>query len=251
MRAPSFVDDLRAVMWKEWRELGDQFDTRSRANIIILTIVVIQFSVVTPVFIGPSWLSSAGLLLTFPLLASTISVQPTIDAFAGERERHTLETLLASRLRDRAILSGKMLASLLPSVIVGLTMFLIGVVAVTIGHGNGRVLLPPSWATLGVVLLTPLFTGFTIAAGIFVSLRAPTVRQAAQNFGYIFVGVMLTPFIVPLLLPAAWRMRALEWLNAIGAVRGVLLVAAAFLVIDTLFLLAADRRFRRGRLTLD
>ena len=31
------------------------------------------------------------------------------DSFAGERERHTLETLLASRLPDRAILAGKLL----------------------------------------------------------------------------------------------------------------------------------------------
>lgn len=251
MTAPGFLDDLRAVMWKEWRELGDQFDTRSRANLVIIALVVIQFSVVTPVFIGPSWLSSASLLIGFPLLASTISVQPTIDAFAGERERHTLETLLASRLRDRAIVMGKMLAAFVPSVIVGLLMFLIGVVAINVAHGDGQLLLPPSWATLGVALMTPLFCGFTIAAGIFVSLRAPTVRQAAQNFGYIFVGVMLTPFLVPLLLPATWRTAALEWLSAIGALRVVLLVAVIFLLIDVAFLLAADRRFRRGRLTLD
>ena len=248
---PAFLDDLRAVMWKEWRELGDQFDTRSKGNVIILTLVIIQFSVVTPVFIGPSWLSSAALLMTFPLLASTISVQPTVDGFAGERERHTLETLLASRLRDRAILWGKMLSSFIPSVIVGLLMFMIGVVSINIAHGHGRVLLPPAWATLGVGLITPLFCGFSIAAGIFVSLRAATVRQAAQNFGYIFVAVMLTPIIVPLLLPAAWRERALEGLKDIGGVRVVLLVAAVFLVIDAVFLLAADRRFRRGRLTLD
>ena len=33
------------------------------------------------------------------------------DSFAGERERHTLETLLASRLSDEAILVGKVTAA--------------------------------------------------------------------------------------------------------------------------------------------
>jgi ABC-2 type transport system permease protein len=33
------------------------------------------------------------------------------DAIAGERERHTLETLLASRISDRAILLGKVIVT--------------------------------------------------------------------------------------------------------------------------------------------
>ena len=33
------------------------------------------------------------------------------DGIPGERERHTLETLLASRLSDRSILLGKVMAA--------------------------------------------------------------------------------------------------------------------------------------------
>lgn len=40
----------------------------------------------------------------FPLVLTLTMVA---DSFAGERERHALETLLASRLSDRAILLGE------------------------------------------------------------------------------------------------------------------------------------------------
>ena len=251
MTRPIFLDDLRAVVWKEWRELADQFDTRSRANLVIIAIVVAQFCIVTPIFVGREWLTSASLLVTFPLLGSTIAVQPVIDAFAGERERHTLETLLASRLRDRAILAGKMLAAWVPASAVALAMFALGVAAVNVAHPAGGPMLPPAWLTLAVVLMTLLFPGFTIAAGVFVSLRAPTVRQAAQNFGYIFIAVLVAPFLISVLIPDAWRGAALGWLRTVGPMRVVVIAALLMAIVDAAFVLLAARRFRRGQLTLD
>jgi len=59
---------------------------------------------------GPEWART-------PLLPAALSWLPLLlvgalvaDSFAGERERKTLETLLASRLSDRAILLGKIAA---------------------------------------------------------------------------------------------------------------------------------------------
>ena len=53
------------------------------------------------------------------------------DAIAGERERHTLETLLASRMPDRAILLGKVIAIVLYA-------WGMGVLSLLPGPGVGR-----------------------------------------------------------------------------------------------------------------
>jgi ABC-2 type transport system permease protein len=96
-----------------------------------------------------------------------------------------------------------------------------------------------------------LGAGLAATAGVLVSLRAQTVRQAAQALN---VGVLLLVFI-PVLgiqaLPEAWRAQFGAWTMAVG-VDGLLWPAAAGLaVLDAAFLAAAFARFRRSRLVLD
>ena len=62
------------------------------------------------------------------------------DAIAGERERHTLETLLASRMPDRAILLGKVIVTVGYAWGMALVGLLLGVVCgepVAMGRGAG------------------------------------------------------------------------------------------------------------------
>ena len=84
-----------------------------------------------------------------------------------------------------------------------------------------------------------------------VSLRAPTVRQAAQTLN---VGVLLLVFI-PVLgmqaLPDAWQAQVVAWAMAVG-VDGMLWVSAGLLaLLDAALLAAGFSRFRRSRLVLD
>src|SRR5438552_19092990 len=62
------------------------------------------------------------------------------DAIAGERERHTLETLLASRISDRAILLGKVIVTVGYAWGMALVSLLLGLVLVNLLSGHG------SWA---------------------------------------------------------------------------------------------------------
>ena len=87
--------------------------------------------------------------------------------------------------------------------------------------------------------------------GVLVSLRAPTVRQAAQTLN---VGVLLLVFI-PVLgmqaLPDAWQAQAGAWALSVGA-DGLLWASALLLaLLDMTLLAAAFARFRRSRLVLD
>ena len=101
------INDIGSVIWKEIREL---MQGGSRGKFAPLILVVI-YGIVFPLQAGRSWVDSyqmlvfgSGILPVFLVLAVVA------DTFAGERERHTLETLLASRLSDRAVLIGKIRA---------------------------------------------------------------------------------------------------------------------------------------------
>ncbi|MGZ3674289.1 MAG: ABC transporter permease, partial [Ktedonobacterales bacterium] len=106
------IVDTWTVMWKEWREYfagasAGGGSGRGRGVIGVLIIVAIV-SILVPLQLGRAFVTSGapiivdGLYLPFTILLNVVA-----DTFAGERERHTLETLLASRLSDRAVLFGK------------------------------------------------------------------------------------------------------------------------------------------------
>jgi ABC-type Na+ efflux pump permease subunit len=76
------------------------------------------------------------------------------DTFAGERERHTLETLLASRLSDQAILIGKLAACTSYGWLLTIITIVVGVITINAANWSGHVLFyrsATSW--LGIILL--------------------------------------------------------------------------------------------------
>lgn len=171
-----------------------------------------------------------------------IGPMPTIaDAFAGERERHTLETLLASPLSDRAILWGKMAAQYL---VVGGH---VTIVSVTAGITSAILLGPAGLLVLPVGLLlgglvAAVTSSFIIGLGVLLSLRAPTVKKAQERLGY----VMMPIFIVPALAPSVGGL--LGGLSPAGAIALSVLGPALILGGAVLFNVLVYARFRRDRL---
>jgi hypothetical protein len=100
------ISDVWTVMWKEWRELLIQ-RVRLRGGALSLLVVVAVFSIVLPLQIGSDWVESPMVLFFAGWVPFVSTAHVVADSFAGERERHTLETLLASRLSNQAILFGK------------------------------------------------------------------------------------------------------------------------------------------------
>jgi hypothetical protein len=104
------------------------------------------------------------------------------------------------------------------------------------------------------VLVAILALGFLVAIlaggiGFFVSLRASTAQEAQQLTG---VGMMVPLMLASFVLMAVMGNDALrEMLAGIGSLDPRLIVVgamAAVVIVDGALLLAADRRFRRGRL---
>ena len=99
------MKDISTMTWKETKELFSQGGLMGYLTLLVFLVVG---GVVYPLISGPSWVQLGSLEIPFILfLTFQLIVASAADSFAGERERHTLETMLASRMPDHAILLGK------------------------------------------------------------------------------------------------------------------------------------------------
>lgn len=238
------------VFWKEMRE---QYLRGGRpvATLIITGVVIVLFGLVAPFVIAgtfrPSTRAAAvtGELLGGIALVSFFSMMTPIavavDAIAGERERHTLETLLASPLRDRAIVLGKAGAIL---AVVGAQAALY-VVCASI---SAIVLLGVPGLLIAAIILVAVPAGafltstYTTGLGFLLSLRAPTVKQGQQWLGY----AMMPFFFLPGLSGVLGGL--LFGKSPVATIVAGILAAVVFLGLNALWWTLLRTRFRRDRL---
>jgi ABC-2 type transport system permease protein len=243
------IRDLYTVAWKEWQEYVQQERTRRigplRGLLFVAAGGVFLGWQLDPDF-GRSWLTV--MLTTFLSIMFVATVIP--DAFAGERERHTLETLLASRLPDRAILLGKVAAAASYGWAIALAVLPVGILAANLIHGaEGEPWLHPPVVLAAVAL--SLLGGLLIACiGVQVSMYAPTARQAHQRLGFIILGLFMTPAVVLPALPAAWLDELELWLNRVGLVRIAVGALGLLVLACVVLILVAMLRFHRARLVV-
>jgi len=169
-----------------------------------------------------------------------ISLVP--DSFAGERERHTLETLLASRMPDRPILLGKVAMVVLYSWGMLVVALLLGAGIYNLAYGEHQ----PAFYPLDLLLLT-LLLGVLVgtlgaSAGVLLSLRISTVRQAQQTLmiGTLVLGGALIALLQ--VLPKAFFQLPPDeiWL----------IVAGVVALLDSVLLAFMLARFQRAKLIL-
>ena len=245
------IQDISAMMWKEWREALRALG--GKKGWMGLVIVVVVFGFVMPYQMGRMWVESPVIIGIFAWLSLVPVMMVVADSFAGERERHTLETLLASRLSNRAILLGK--AAVTVGYGWGTTMvfLVLGLIGVNIGHADGQILLYKPIIAWGTPLLSLLTASLGTGVGILISLRASTVKQAHQTLSLLVMLLWFGPFFGAQLLPKAWRAEVIETVkNANFQIHNVILaIAAILLVVDVLLLAAAMLRCQRAKLILD
>ena len=240
------IADVWAVIWKEWRELPAQ---RGVGGWLSLMVVVVFFGVILPLQIGSEWIQSPIVIFLSAWMPYIATSHVAADSFAGERERHTLETLLASRLSNHAILLGKVLVNVSYGWALTTLMLLLGLVTVNLAYGGGALLLYDQgvvWLALG-----PLGACLAASLGVLVSLRASTVRQAQLLLS--IVGWLL-PFAVGFgsrLLPWKWTMGIMQAAAGDGLSRIVAVVAVLLFLLDVALLCISMARFKRSRLILD
>jgi ABC-2 type transport system permease protein len=183
--------------------------------------------------------------LPFMMVGTTMA-----DSFAGERERHTLETLLASRLSDRAILFGKILAGILYGAAITFLCMLVSLVTVNLVDGQGGLLLYPIPIALGLVILVLLVSTLASVLGVLVSLRAASVRQALQTFT-IANAVLLIPVLVISLLHPALLATITPFILKTSFISLAIGAGVGLTLLDVILILATLARFKRAKLILD
>jgi ABC-2 type transport system permease protein len=238
------------MVWKEWREFRDQLLSLRRGGLSALILALI-LGVVAPVQLGPEWVESKLIIAYWPFLAATMVSSLIADSVAGERERHTLETLLASRLADSAILLGKIIAAVLYGLGFAVANLVIGLVAVNVAHGNGGLILFGARQLIATIAFTILASLLMAGIGVFISLRASTVKQAQQAFGIAIIVLTMGPLLLFNALEFETRRAVITRLSGLGEIRIYAYVTAALTIASVIVIGGALARFKRGKLVLD
>jgi ABC-2 type transport system permease protein len=243
--------DVLTVMWKEWKEILTMQRGNTRMGWLNQLLIVGVFGVFLPLQSGRAWVQSPVMLIYWTWVPLFLVTTVIADSFAGERERHTLETLLASRLPDQAILLGKVAAAVSYACAITWISLLVGLVVVNIAYGAGQLLLFTPLTLVAGLVLTVLGGGLSANAGVLVSLRAQTARQAAQTMSLFILALVFVPIIGLQLLPASARAGLLNALSTAGAGGLFLIVLVLLVALDGVLFVLAMARFQRAKLILD
>jgi ABC-2 type transport system permease protein len=206
--------------------------------------------VLLPVQTGEGWVSNPLNMVWWvwvPLLMVTYIVT---DTFAGERERHTLETLLASRLSDKTILFGKILSVVLYGWGIAIIGIITSLIAVNISAGEGRLLMYSPRSGLALLALTFLFSLLSSVVGVFVSLRSSTVRQAQQITGLMAL-VPVLPVVLLDILPDETVKNLVTSVEHVNINVLILVTIGLLAIFDIILIALAMKRFQRAKLILD
>jgi ABC-2 type transport system permease protein len=218
---------VRAVIEKDLRAVR-------RSNAVVLPMLIVPFLLMVVFPFAVTLVNGyllAPLFLVVPLMVSAVLAA---DAFAGEKERRTLETLLHLPISDRDLFLAKLLGAFLPAMAiswVGFVAFAItsNAVAWPVMH---RIFVPTALWGVMIVWVAPAVATLGLGVMVRVSARARTAQEANQLGGAV---------ILPLIFLAVGQSTGLLLVDlavaiAIGA---VLWVVALWLVIR------GARRFTR------
>jgi ABC-2 type transport system permease protein len=173
------------------------------------------------------------------------------DSFAGERERHTLETLLATRLPDRAILLGKIGAALGYGWGMALASLLLSLISIDLAHRGAGLILFPAPTLIAILALSFLISTFAASLGVLISLRASSLQQAQQRLSMSSMLLFVLPIFALQLLPEDLTSRLALAAGRADVTTIYAVAAIGLLLLDTTLIVAALGQFQRARMILD
>jgi len=226
------IEKAMLVFWKDWREIR-----RNWQVILPIVIVPLMISVVLPILVAviPSMVATQGdsfsdflplienlpnniqmqlagftdqqvmiyvlavfvfapFFLIIPLMVSSVIAS---DSFAGEKERKTIEALLATPISDGEMFFGKMLVSFIPSMIVTIVSFMVYTIVfdvVAFGLFDGVILLPNLDWVLMIFGLAPTLALTSIGLTVMISVRVKGFREAQQISAVLVIPILALVF---------------------------------------------------------
>lgn len=174
------------------------------------------------------------LLLVVGFFPTSFSLVIALETFVGEKERSSLEPLLATPLTNAQIYVGKMLASMIPPLsasYLGIVVYLVGL-WLTIGW-------QASWQLLAqTFILTTVQAVVMVAAAVIVSSQTTTTRAANLLASFI---------IVPMALLVQFEAIVMFWGNHDGLWWLILALVAVAAILIRMGIHVFDREELLGR----
>jgi ABC-type Na+ efflux pump permease subunit len=135
----------------------------------------------------------APFFLIIPLMASSVIAS---DSFAGEKERKTMEGLLATPISDSELFMGKILVAFIPAMIVTIAAFSLyfAIINASFLAATGMAVLPNLQWLLLIFLLTPSLALAGIGLTVIVSAKVKGFREAQQISALMVLPVLLLFF---------------------------------------------------------
>jgi ABC-2 type transport system permease protein len=210
------MDKIRTIIEKEWAEV---FKNRLVLfTVAFLPLVLIAMPLVMLALIGNEMPEGEGLpdalvgtmcvglneiecfqmyllsIFTVMLMILPVMIPVSIAAYSivGEKTTRSLEPLLATPITTVELLTGKILAAVLPAITVTWLSYLIFLAGVRLLTGPAVVsgLLAPLWL-LAVLVVGPLLALFSVSIAIMVSSRVSDPRVAEQLSGAVILPIVL------------------------------------------------------------
>ena len=241
------VTDTLTVFRKEWKEMF--YHRGVRGYLFNWIIMVLLVGVYMPIQVGAGWFNSPVMLLLWSWPALQLISALMADGFAGEKERHTLETLLASRLPDLSIFSGKMLAGLVYAGSIFPASLFLGAVTVNLKEGiSNGVRFYNMGSLLQILALHYLSLILIAAVGMLVSMRSSSVKSAYQKIAIAILVLVLSPSLLMGVLSPDIKTQLMQFITAPRLGAGALAAALAMLVIDIVLFVVCLKGFKREQL---
>ena len=172
--------------------------------------------------------------LIIPIMASSVMAA---SSFVGEKEKHTLETLLYSPLSLRQLFQSKILAGLSVGMMISYSSFaaMLLVVEMEVFFLTGNLITPGiSWLII-MFLIAPSFSLVAIAVTVRSSAKAKTIEEAQQRAVFL---------IFPILALVIGQFTGILLINS-----GLLLgLGAVLVVLDVLLMRGAAGNFTYEKL---
>ena len=146
---------------------------------IEIKVIIILFYFIMPVF-----------FLMIPVMAASIM---SASAFVGEKERHTLETLLYCPLTLKQIFQSKVLASFILSMLVSVLSFVAMLLTIEIEiYFISGILIAPSISWLIIMLIvSPAVSLIAITLIVRGSAKAKSVDESQQSAVFMIIPIIL------------------------------------------------------------
>jgi ABC-2 type transport system permease protein len=215
--------------------------------------MIAAFSIYEPLRIGPDWTTSSIMLFSFSFLLPFIAVGSIIPySFVGERERHTLEPLLATPISNTAILLGKISVPTIYGWGMTIICIVTSLISINLAFGQGKILFYPANIAIGVILMSLLISLLIAIVGALASLHASTVMQAQRTLvGILFFPLFIPAFLIGPLSPSVWKNTVSLLWSPISYSKMFIALAAILVMLIIVTILVALMCFHREKLLLD